>query len=132
SGDRKAVRPLLAPRRVPERARHEDVEAVREFSHGARSARSGRGRGRGPAPLLADPLSQGTRLQRRSTRGGGGGSEAPGGIPGASPGGKGKGERGREPRRPGDEVRDGLSRRTRRRSQRTAGLRRAVSACARW
>src|SRR5213592_1534139 len=44
SGDREAVRAFLAARRVPQRARHEDVEAVREFSHGARSARSGRGR----------------------------------------------------------------------------------------
>src|SRR5438477_395042 len=79
SGNREAVRPLLAARRVPQRARHEDVEAVREFPHGARSARSGRGRRRGAAALLADALSQGAGLHRRSARGGGGGREAAGG-----------------------------------------------------
>src|SRR5438093_8243328 len=80
SGDRQAVRALLGARRVPQRAWHEDVEAVREFSHGARSARSGRGRRGGAAPLLADALSQGAGFHRRRARGRGCGREAAGGV----------------------------------------------------
>jgi len=39
------------------------------LSHGARSARSGRGRRGGAAPLLADALSQGAGFHRRRARG---------------------------------------------------------------
>src|SRR5213593_2966896 len=79
-GDRQAVRPLLGARRVPERARHQDVEAVRELPHRPRPARPGRGRGGGPAPVLADALSQGARLHGRRARGGAGGCETVGRV----------------------------------------------------
>src|SRR2546427_5264100 len=39
-----------------------------------------RGRRRGPAPRLADALSQGARLQRRSTRGSGDGRQTAGRV----------------------------------------------------
>src|SRR4029077_21128522 len=79
-GNGEAVRSVLAARRVPERAGHEDVEAVRKFSHGARSARSGCGRGGGAVAVLADALPQGARLHRRSARGGGDRGETAGGV----------------------------------------------------
>src|SRR5256885_4849095 len=55
-------------------------EAVREFSHGARSARSGRGCRGGAATVLANALPQGARLHRRSARRGGRGGQAPGRV----------------------------------------------------
>src|SRR5213082_2773688 len=67
-GDREAVRALLAARRVPQRGRHQDVQAVREFPHGTRPAGAGRGRGRRAAALLPDALPQSARLQRRVAR----------------------------------------------------------------
>src|SRR5438876_973300 len=61
-GDGAAVRALVAARGVPQRARHQDVEAVRQLPRRARPAGAGGGRGGGPAPVLADALPQAARL----------------------------------------------------------------------
>src|SRR2546425_137595 len=85
-GDGAAVRALVAARGVPQRARHQDVEAVRQLPRRARPAGAGGGRGGGPAPVLADALPQAARLHRRSARRGGRGRETFGGVPGAAVG----------------------------------------------
>src|SRR3989442_15540395 len=55
--DGPAVRAPLGAWRIPERARHQDVEAARKLSHRPRSARAGRGCGGSAVVVLSNALS---------------------------------------------------------------------------